>query len=632
MNWVKTYRYELLVLLITALGAFLRFWHFGDWSLTNDELSALYRTKFDSWSAVLQNGVAPDGHPALAQWLLYHWTSWFGDHPKAIRFPFVLASVLSLPLVFAVGKQWFSKSAGLVASLAMALLQYPLLYSRIARPYALGMFFVLLAAWAMSVLWRKEKSGFGWLILFAISAAGCAYTHYFAGLLAAIMGATGLILLTGRKRLYLLAACVGAVLLFVPHLSIFAGQLGKGGIGHWLAAPTPAFILEHIATIANSSWAAGGLLVVVAAFGLYTAIGKRWTMAHTMALLWFVLPVIIGFAWSLLINPVLQHSMLVFSLPFGLLLLFAWLPDVSSHAKNALVLTLGLVLLISTVLEKQFYRTQHFGVFDGVAANTLEWEIAYPGEITRVAHVNNAWYLHYYLGSDSTLVPFERYQIEGGEALAELSSLVNNSTTRYFEFAWSSRTYTPEVEQIIRAAYPAEKHIARYFNSGAILFARNETPTKPLASACNTFDAIQPGWQYPAKFWEAPNFSWDSSFSTYAVGTEYGTVLDTNLQLPESTLASGNLVVECSVRGRMTDDGQAVLVLQHERNGEQLAWYGAEFNQYISAPNTWGSVFLARKLPLAATDRLKVYVWNRGKTRIDLDDLTLEVRLQEKYR
>ena len=68
--------YYLLPLLIAA--AVFRFWNYNEWSLTNDELSALTRLKFDSFSEMLEKGVRTnDMHPMGVQSFLWVWTEIF---------------------------------------------------------------------------------------------------------------------------------------------------------------------------------------------------------------------------------------------------------------------------------------------------------------------------------------------------------------------------------------------------------------------------------------------------------------------------------------------------------------------------------------------------------------------------
>ena len=107
---------------------------------------------------------------------------------------------------------------------------------------------------------------------------------------------------------------------------------------------------------------------------------------------------------------------------------------------------------------------------------------------------------------------------------------------------------------------------------------------------------------------------------------EFGSVLDTAAGGWYGKMIPETLVLECSIDGKLSEGAEAVLVLQHERAGEQLGWYGAEFREYIDFEEQWGRVFLARRLTdIEPADRIKVYVWNRGKRPIEVDNLLVEL-------
>lgn len=57
---------KVILAIILFIGAALRIYNFWDFSLSNDELSALARLNFDSFSDLIMNGVRIDGHPAAA--------------------------------------------------------------------------------------------------------------------------------------------------------------------------------------------------------------------------------------------------------------------------------------------------------------------------------------------------------------------------------------------------------------------------------------------------------------------------------------------------------------------------------------------------------------------------------------
>ena len=62
---------HLLIFLILAIGALLRFYDYASIPFTHDELSALIRTRFGSFHELIRNGVMVDGHPAGVQVFLY---------------------------------------------------------------------------------------------------------------------------------------------------------------------------------------------------------------------------------------------------------------------------------------------------------------------------------------------------------------------------------------------------------------------------------------------------------------------------------------------------------------------------------------------------------------------------------
>ncbi|HAL65688.1 MAG TPA: hypothetical protein DCP10_08990, partial [Bacteroidales bacterium] len=182
--WIGQHPYDAIFVLIILVGAVLRLYDFSHWSLSNDELSALNRLRFDSFSDLIQNGVRPDYHPAFTQVFLYYWTTIFGLQTFWVRLPFVLIGIASIGLVYAIGKQWFNAATGLYASLFIAVLPFTILYSQLARPYSFGLFFTLLTAYFWGKYFLFHRHGSGIIIGFSLSAALAMYTHYFSFMMA----------------------------------------------------------------------------------------------------------------------------------------------------------------------------------------------------------------------------------------------------------------------------------------------------------------------------------------------------------------------------------------------------------------------------------------------------------------
>ena len=314
---------------ITLAGFLLRINHTWSESITADEVSALLRLQFESFGDMIAGGVRPDGHPAFAQVLLWYVTKFIGDSEFVVRLPFVLMGTFSIWFAGMAAKRWFGTGTALAVAACLAFLQFPLMYSQLARPYAPGLFFTMWAASAASHFAGKEKVKWIHVLSFAIAAAGAAYSHYFSLLTALLLGVFGVLLSSAENRTKYFTASLLAVLLFIPHVGITLDQMSIGGIGGpdgWLAPPTPGFLWNHIVNTFDQSY---GMTYVFGLGILFCMIfnkhrpGKRQIV---MLLVW-ILPMIIGYVYSITKNPILQQSGMLFSMPFLLMFVFSWFPN-----------------------------------------------------------------------------------------------------------------------------------------------------------------------------------------------------------------------------------------------------------------------------------------------------------------
>ena len=260
-----------LLAAILLVGALLRFWNLADMPLMHDELSAFYRLQFNSFSELVEKGIKPDGHPAGIQVFLYYWTGLFGQSDFVLKLPFLLFGTGAIYLAYAVAKKWFGNSAGLFAAASVASLQFPVMYSQIARPYSSGLFFSLLMVlcWTNFLFGNMRKRTAN-LAGFVAAAALCCYNHHFSLLFAAIVGITGLFLLKKEQVKPYLLSGVLILVLYLPHLPIFYAQLQLKGL-EWLGKQEKSFFWEHIAFIFHHSPVVCLLMAALFLVGVYTA-------------------------------------------------------------------------------------------------------------------------------------------------------------------------------------------------------------------------------------------------------------------------------------------------------------------------------------------------------------------------
>jgi len=591
---------KVILAIILFVGAALRIYNFWDFSLSNDELSALARLNFDSFSDLIMNGVRIDGHPPAAQIILWYMTNWFGSGVFVVRLPFVIAGIASVYFMFRLGKEWVSRSAGLLAAAVFAALQFPILYSQIARPYALGMLFALMAAtfWIRIVKGNHKTSNYFWL---AFSLALCAYSHYFAALVAVILAITGTFLIKGRSLKLYLFALIGAFLLFLPYIPIFLHQLGLGGVGQWLGPPENDWIWQHIYYVFNESFVVLSSTIVIALMGFFVFKPKISFLTNILPLFLFLVPFLVGFFYSRNVNPVLQNSTLLFSFPFLLVFIFSgWDDEKEKLTKIALGILLT-ITLFSTVVEKQFYQTNHFGVFKELGQHIVDWNHEAKNDALLIGDFNFPFYIDYYT---EKLEPTELdlYRTTDETGLAELKSIVDTFSNEFLIYAWSTVNQAPEVEAIIQEKFPIEVKRETYFNSEAVMFKKGISEEPTIEFNFEKSDV----WNFN------PNGIQTDSLGNRSIlisaENPYGPTFQIALsEISEKGITELVVRVEC-VETESENPLQMVFDQGNENGG--YAWESDAFKLQLKngGPN-WSVFYYKLKESESESDVLKIYPW-----------------------
>ncbi len=627
-----------IAVLIIVIASFLRFFNYSDWSLSNDELSAMARLQFSSFSEMIEKGVRTnDMHPIGVQSFLWFWTHLTGISEKAFRLPFVLFGIGSVIVFYKIASQWFNKTAALFSLCFFSILQFPILYSQLARPYSPGLFFSLLfvLAWSKIIIENKsisiiDKSKIKWFSIFIISGMSCMYIHYFSFLFAGIVGVAGFAFINKKDIKWYLLASVLMFIFYLPNLNVFIYQFsvgGLGGDGGWLSAPKKTALLEYCFYALNDSYLVVGLSILILMVSAIINWKKiKWTKFHTLSLLFFSIPALIAYFYSILNNPVFQYSILLFSFPFLLLLISSFIPFSEMNFKMIflLVFTVG-ILLYSTVIENNFYSKQNFANFKGVASRTIEINNTFGSEnILNTMNVISPFYIDYYLNKSN--VNIDMYRCEVNTDFNTLNRILSNSNKNYFLFGWANTFHAPEIDFIVRKYYPYLVEVDSFFNSGLTLYSKINNKERSFKSTLlfsekNSFEI--PKWNndsilrngevahdglYSSRFNE--NFEYGSTFSKK--------ISDIHFQ------KNTTLQISCFVKGNVAN---ASIVFSVDREGSSYIWRSVEIQPYINDVDSWNEAFMAYTLSeeLLPNDELKVYVWNPSKKSFWIDDINIQV-------
>ncbi|HSW67750.1 MAG TPA: glycosyltransferase family 39 protein [Bacteroidales bacterium] len=630
-----------LFAIIVAIAAILRFYQYTGFSLSNDELSALSRTQFDTFRELVDKGFFVDGHPGGIQVLLFYWIQLFGISEASVRLPFVLMGVLAVVFTWLTARLWYGRTTALFIAASIALLQFPLLYSQVARPYGSGLFFAMATAyfWTKVVFYFKPCSRKAWFDIAGYTLANIAmmYNHYFSFLLAIIIGLTGLFLLSKQNRWFYIVSGIVSALAFTPHIPITLNHLSIGGVGLWLGKPEYNWMIGHISYLFNNSLWVLALVVFVALSGFLSSqkVERKTWLLRGIALIWFITPAAVGFFYSRMVNPVLQHSVLIFSFPFLMFAIFSF-PFWKQDATRLIMLMIfSATVFGSTVIQNNHYNSQHFGEFRDIAAKITEWDKLYGEEnITRAISVNNPWYIEYYLKQHNSTASFAQYDNRGMQHLFELKEILSNIATPYFAYAWT-KAVPDETHWLILHYYPyIIKDIDYSGLSRITLFSRKPNnaiaATQPKFRICNDFEDEQL-WTANSAMKDSSQF-YSGNFSIrFDNTTEFGPALEvaaSDLHVKEGSLIVARAMVRTTVL-----ESQALLVFSLEQWGEApYMWYGSLASNY-AIHGEWSPVFLARHVKelKSARDILKVYIWNPGYETLWIDDLCIAVYPIEQF-
>lgn len=628
----RSVEFHLRIILLLALV--LRLHGLTAFSLSNDELSALSRLQFGSFHELIQNGVYPDFHPAGVQVFLYGWTAFFGFSEWMVRLPFALMGVVSVFLLYRIGRAWFGPSTGLLAAGSLAILMFPLLYSQIARPYSPGLLCSLSAVFFLTRFlgFDQDKQGDrvarGRLmdgLLFVLSITCCMYIHYFSFLFAGLVCLSGLFFLD-RSLIFKYALCGLAILvLYLPGVQVMWHQLGKSGLGGpngWLSAPDSDVIGNYLDYIFNDSHQLK-LIFFVAFTGVVlvyrgkVAFGK-W---HLLSLVLFGIPVAIAYYYSLFVNPVFQFSILLFSTPFLLLFLFSFFPAERYGVTAKFVLSIIIIAgLYSTIKEKRYYHKQHFTEFRTIA-QAIDNAIDEFGKdaVTIAANVHSPYYLNYYLKPASQLDSSVVTRIVDGAERTAFHNLVASSKSTYLVYAYSNIYTPPERDVFIRHYFPKLLQVDTFMHSGIRIYTKRSDVSMQQTSPDLTLQANLMDPMFRNRLDSAGKSVAFQASDVFGPMVE-GSTAKTGIQ-------SGNVVAGKAVLVNGDTITGVELVLSIEKDNKKYFYKSIEAGDFAVANSQSVCVPIVAELEgfIPADATVKLYLWNRGGRVFRLRELELNI-------
>lgn len=618
------HRAALGVLLL--LAAVLRLWDLPHIPYTHDEISALIRV-YPSLGETLRTGViALDTHPPGVQVFEWAWTKLFGMGEAAVKLPFILLSLAALVLLYRFAYAWCGANVALLITALLATLQYTVMYGQIARPYAAGLFTTaLLADQLTRFLGTGSRRA---LIGTAVAVVLSAYTHHFALLLAALMVLTGALWVLPAQRKAYWIACGAAALAYLPNVPIFLKQLGAKGLDQWLAPPTAMWVPDYLWWLAHCSVLFAAVWALLLAGSAALRIRHRGSSGPVWAitLLWGLLPLLVGYAYSAWRSPVLQYSVVLFSFPYLLLGALAGLRHLRASWLLPAAFGTAAVAVFTLITERRhyqiFYTSRYAAITEGIIAAQ-----AVPGRIALLDGPDRMvdFYLRHWQVDPAQALYFSIHD----RSAAWVDSLLAASGASSVFFG-STAGGVPEHAARIQAAFPFLERRKDMEEGQWFLFSARpvEHPVDdhPWRSLLTPEAVSGQGWAADADLPLQRDTTaaglplparWDLS------GREYGLLFD----MPIYQLAAGdNAVLEARMDVQHAE-GTGLRLVVELMDGDRSTFYR---NQPFHGGQGPAQVFCA--IPLSDLpghgrgQRLRAYAWNEGGGTAHVAAMELRVR------
>ena len=585
MAWVKENRFILFILFVATV---LRFWAFWELPYSHDELSALLRTQISSWQAFIETGIMMDNHPGGVELFIWLQTIVGGYIPIWIKLPFLISGVWCVWLIYLVGKRIFSESVALVAAALMATLQFPITFSQWARPYIIGLLVVLAITWILLRFLQAEKRQWLWVMGYAVLCAVSGYVHYFTLLQAIIISVAFIPYLNREKLLKIMVGGAIAFALWMPHLGLTLFHLDRGGIGNWLQAPEADYWMEIVAYIFQFSWWLPGLLILASMSGLLAV--KQWWRVYSryFLLICAAVPYLVGYLYSVNLNPLLHQSVLIFSMPFFLLFCASFITDKRPILDGVVVLIMAINVNV-LVVERDHYTINYLSEYH----SPLRW----LGEVNASDQTITPALIE--LREDFTEMMFEQnivfdQNVQYAESLLstnQLDSYLNNLKSGRLLFAMNTGS-DPELFAKVLDRFPCIDSVQYYHAGEAYLLSKDCDSRKILAEKT----------EYKALF-EVDSYSYSTQVN----------VDDPNYNV--------NLHSVVTYSGHASD---ANLVLD-VKSESAPSWRGVQLDGYNS--NEAGlrafNVFYLSEWGVDVGDEVKTFVWLNSKDSITIHDISI---------
>lgn len=358
-----------MIYIILVLGLIIRLISLNQSLWLDEGINVLATQKFSLLGMITEYAKA-DFHPPGFFFILWIWTHIFGTGEVFVRLPSVIFGVLTIYVIYLIGKKIHSETLGIVSALILTTNPLHIYYSQEARMYALATLAVLINFYLFIKLIKKENLSVFIMVISNLSILFSDYVAYFAffsQLLFLLVNRDKQIIKFWFKAILIsLLASIWWIPIFITQLNI--GSVASANLPTWkfvvggfdiksTALTLIKFIIGRI-SLANKLLYYSILLPICLFFLLLLFKGTVSLKGKFSKLLiiWLITPIVLVTIVSFWI-PIFSYFRLLFILPAFIILAAL---GIISYRLRLRYLFLGIILLIQTFSSSVYLFNQSY--------------------------------------------------------------------------------------------------------------------------------------------------------------------------------------------------------------------------------------------------------------------------------
>lgn len=374
-SFLKNYKYEVLLIFILLLASFLRIYRLSYDSIWYDEAMSYVFSNLNFLQLLRET--TTDTNPPLYYIILHLTLIFFGKSEFVLRFPSAIFSILSVLLIYKIGRELFSKETGIIAAFLLSISILNINWSQDARAYSLLVLTCLLSNYfLLKILKNKQLKH---IILYILSTTLLAYSHNYGLFLIAAQNIYFLTSWISTKRFSNISLRAWIIyqflisLLYLPWFHVMLKQTLKLQKGFWTKEPNLDTLKDTFIYYSARSEFLLGIFLVLLLFSIYkiekvegkiqwknifNSVEKfSWDLKFTsitkiyFLFIWLFVPIFIPFLISKFSQPfyLIRHTMLC--TPAFYLLVSNGLKNIPSTTLKLLLIIVISFISMSTVKE-----------------------------------------------------------------------------------------------------------------------------------------------------------------------------------------------------------------------------------------------------------------------------------------